>query len=309
MPLAVAARGGVCYILAVATSVSSGESILSWLQVVALGLLQGLTEFIPVSSTGHLALFPALIGQESPSLFFDVAVHLGTLVAAIVFYAKDVGRALKGLGRMVKGLLSGEGRRVFREDQWARLAGLLAIAILPTVAIALALDDFTESMVTMPMLAASCMLITGTMLIVTDRIERRREAGVGSQQSDSTLGQAAGIGIGQGIAILPGISRSGACIITGILLGLEREFAVRFAFLLMIPTVLGAACYQAIDVVREGIDPAALTDALAAAVAMISGLAAIWITVKVVQRRWLWVFGVYCLVIGIFSLVFLSVRG
>lgn len=276
----------------------------------ALGLLQGLTEFIPVSSTGHLVLVPVLLGEQSPTLFFDVAVHLGTLVAALVFYAKDVGRVLKGLGRMVGGIASGKGRQIFREDPWARLGVLLAVAIAPTVAIALALDDFTERMVAMPVLAAGCMLITGTMLIVTDRLERRRAAGIGTGPGDSRVGQAIAIGIGQGIAILPGISRSGACIIMGVLLGLEREFAVRFAFLLMIPTVLGAACYEGIDAVREGIDPAALNQALvAAAVALASGLAAIWITVRVVQRRWLWVFGAYCLLLGALSLVYLSTQG
>lgn len=276
----------------------------------ALGLLQGLTEFIPVSSTGHLVLFPALWGQASPPLFFDVAVHLGTLVSALVFYAKDVGKVLGGVGRMLRGVASGEGRRLFREDPWARLATLLAVGSLPTVAIAVALRSVKDQLVQMPVIAASCLLLTGTMLIVTDRLERKREAGDGTEEADTRSGQAIGIGIGQGIAILPGISRSGSCIIAGILLGLERGFAVKFAFLLMIPAVFGAACYEGLEAAQEGMDPALLSQSLVgAAVALFSGLAAIWITVKAVQRRGLWIFGIYCLLLGLFGLGLLWSRG
>lgn len=306
----VAAQWGLCYIGAALIPGYSGGFRLSWLQVIALGVLQGLTEFIPVSSTGHLVLVPVFWGEFSPPLFFDVAVHLGTLAAAVAFYARDVGKLLAGLGRMAKGIASKQGRRVFTEDPWARLVSLLVLGMLPTVAIALGLGEFTEHMVTMPILAAGGLLVTGVMLIVTDQLERRRASGEGSGQEDIGPGQAVGIGIGQGVAVLPGISRSGACIVAGILLGLEREFAVKFAFLLMIPTVLGAACYEGIDAVQEGIDPTLLIQSLvAAATAMVTGLGAIWFTLKVVQRRWLWAFGVYCLLLGTFGLVVLSGQG
>jgi undecaprenyl-diphosphatase len=184
------------------------------------------------------------------------------------------------------------------------------VGSLPTVAIAVALRSVKDQLVQMPVIAASCLLLTGTMLIVTDRLERKREAGDGTEEADTRSGQAIGIGIGQGIAILPGISRSGSCTIAGILLGLERGFAVKFAFLLMIPAVFGAACYEGLEAAQEGMDPALLSQSLVgAAVALFSGLAAIWITVKAVQRRGLWIFGIYCLLLGLFGLGLLWSRG
>lgn len=272
-----------------------------------LGIVQGLTEFLPISSTGHLALMPALTnlaGGESPPLVFDVAVHLGTLLAAVVYFRNDVLQALRGAGRLIAALAKRRARDLLASDQWARLVALLAVAMVPTVIIGYAMKDVVEGLVKSPAFAAACLLVTGAMLFVADQWERRRPPDGGAKLDRARPQQAAVVGIAQGVAILPGISRSGACMIGGILAGLEREFAVKFAFLLMIPAVVGAALLELSH--PEGpVGDAALATACAvgAIAAAITGVCAIWLTLRVVRRRLLWVFGVYCIAVGIVGLL------
>jgi undecaprenyl-diphosphatase len=281
---------------------------LTGIEATLLGILQGLTEFLPVSSTGHLSLVPVLFGTSSPTLAFDVALHLGTLVSTLVYFRTDVWRVLAGAGRMCRAVVRWECAKVFADDQWARLASLIAIAMLPTVVVGLALRNATENVAeTRPDVVAGLLLATGVLLLVVDRAERRGGDTAGARNTRGGVLQAAVVGTAQGIAALPGISRSGSCIAAGILAGLEREFAVRFAFLLMIPAVVAAVLLKAHDLGGSGGDLS--TCALGVVAAALSGLAAIWLTIRCVRSRRLWVFGLYCIGFGILSLAVLAARG
>jgi len=270
---------------------------LTWYESVLLGALQGLTEFLPVSSSGHLVLFPTLFGGEPPPLAFDIAVHLGTVLAALAYYRADVGRVLGGLGRTIVALVQRRARELLRQDDYARLGVLIAAGTLPTAAIAFAVRDFAERLVDIPSLAALGLLVTGIMLFVADRQERRRAAGGGV--GGAHAGHAAIVGVAQGIAITPGISRSGSCIIAGLLCGFDRELAVQFAFLLMIPVVLGAGVLEARDLAGGGPEGLLLPCALGALVAAATGFAAIALTVRAARNRKLWAFGAYCVVLSL----------
>ncbi len=260
-----------------------------------------------MSSSGHLVLFPTLFGSEPPPLEFDVAVHIGTLVAAIVYYRADVGRVLAGLGRTIGALFERRARDLLRQDEYARLGALIVAGTLPTVVIAFAVRDFAERLVDIPSLAALGLLVTGIMLFVADRQERKRAAGV-------DVGGARGVhavvvGVAQGIAITPGVSRSGSCIIAGTLCGFDREFAVRFAFLLMIPIVFGAGVLKARDL-AGGADQMLLPCALGAVAAAVVGFAAIALTVRAARKRRLWAFSAYCVTLSFvgFSLLWRAGR-
>lgn len=283
---------------------------LSWVEALLLGVVQGLTEFIPVSSDGHLALVPVLFGSVSPTLTFNVALHGGTLLAAIVYYAKDVASALGGLGRFLRGLFTGRARAVAREDEGARLGLLVLVTTVPTAAIAVATRDYIEHWEQIPAMAAICLVVTGLGLLFADRWERRRgEEGITDARSTSWA-RALLMGTAQSAGLLPGISRSGSCIVAGVLLGLERQFTVRFGFLMMIPAVLGATVFELKDVLEPGQGQLDVGPALLGAVASaVTGFLAIAFTLRVVRARRLWVFGVYCVALGIFGTLMLWQTG
>ena len=275
-----------------------------WLAIV-LGALQGLTEFLPVSSSGHLVVFGDLLIGNPPPRSYDVAVHVGTLAAVIVYYRQDIGPLLRGLGRLAVSLSGAKAlRRVFGEDDWARLAALLVIGCLPTAVIGVALDALFEGLFASALLAAVALFVTAAVLVATDLRLRHREgaAEVGGTGAPHALL----IGIAQGVAIVPGISRSGAVLCAGVWCGLSREFALRFGFLLSIPAILGAAAYEILGglqdglAVEAGVGPAA--HFAGAIVAAGFGYLAIAWLLRATRRGRLWMFGVYCVLAGIVGL-------
>ncbi|MFA5786693.1 MAG: undecaprenyl-diphosphate phosphatase [Actinomycetota bacterium] len=199
-----------------------------------LGLTQGLTEFIPVSSSGHLVLVPYLLGfadpWNQPTVAFDATLHLATLLALLVFFRADLNELLRSL---VRG-----------PNEQRRLAGLLALASIPAALAGLLLADFFEKMFKRPLPVALLLLGTAAILLTGDWIAGRRRTPAREDVEDTTLAQAVAIGMAQAMAILPGISRSGSTISTGIATGLSREAAARFSFLLAIPAIGGAAAVQ-----------------------------------------------------------------
>ncbi len=200
-------------------------------QVIFLAIVQGLTEFFPISSSGHLVFFQSLFRAEKPQLFFDVMLHLGTLLAVIVFFRADLKMILQGIGGVFQGKeKAGNGIKLLL---W------ILLATIPTGLMGVFLHDWFESFFFKPKLVGVMLLLTGGGLWLT---RFTKKEGRGLEQMgwlDSLL-----IGISQGIAILPGISRSGATISTGIFLGLDRELSGRFSFLLSIPAILGATLLE-----------------------------------------------------------------
>ena len=258
-------------------------------QGVALGIVQGLTEFLPISSSGHLVVTKELFNLSSPGVLVEVALHVATLIA-VVFVYRD------RLWRLLSGAISG-GR-----DEWYYLM-LLAIGTLPAAFVGFFLADWIESVFDSLMVVGIDFLVTGAILWST----RRAPVGdVGERPSTRTAGA---IGLAQAVAVLPGISRSGSTIATAMWLGLDPVRAAEYSFLLSIPVVLGAAALQlpnlAADVTAVGAIPllAGFVTSLAA------GIFAIRLLVALLKRGRFHRFAPYCLTIGIATIAWAVTRG
>jgi undecaprenyl-diphosphatase len=193
------------------------------IQSIVLGLVQGLGEFLPISSSAHLVLVPWLLGWQDPGLTFDIALHLGTLVAVLLYFWKDWVRLI------TRGLTDARSTD-------GRLFWYLVLASVPGAAIGFLLEKKAETTFRDPALIALMLILMGIVLFLADRNVRHR-AGL----KDLTLGSSFLIGLSQALAIIPGVSRSGITMSTGLILGLTREGAARFSFLLSTPIIFGAA--------------------------------------------------------------------
>lgn len=197
-----------------------------YLSAMLLGIVQGLTEFLPVSSSGHLVLFQQWLPVAGDPIAFDLALHLGTLIPVLMVYRHDL------LG-VVRDATVGEGP--FFQRPGVRLLLLLVAATIPTAAIGLTFEDVFETLFKNPTAVGIAFAVTGSVLWATGRIAQ------GDTQADQlSVGRAVTIGLAQGLAITPGISRSGSTIAAGLFLGMDREAAARFSFLLSIPAIAGA---------------------------------------------------------------------
>lgn len=261
------------------------------LQAILLGLVQGATEFIPVSSSGHLVLVPWLLGWPEPGLVFDTVVHWGTLVAVLAFFWRDW---LALITAWVQGLV----RWDWREPQ-ARLMWLLIVGTIPAALIGLLLEDFFESLFSAPVWVSVFMLVTAALLALSERLgSRTREMG------DLRWTDSLAIGLGQAAAIAPGISRSGATIAAAVFRGLERPAAARFSFLLSTPIILGAGLFQLVDLASAP-DALAQVPVLVAGflAAALSGYVCIWALLRYLERGRLYPFAVYCAYVGVCCLI------
>ncbi len=258
------------------------------LPVALLGLLQGLTEFLPVSSSGHLVVAQyAIPGFSQPGGLLDAVLHLGTLAAVCVYFRRD-------LSLLAVACVSPHhpGAAASRRLLWLLIAGSL-----PTMAVGLSFREQFEALFSDPHSAGLALLVTGGLLFATDRVQPRGRTGI-------RLGDAALIGLAQGLAIIPGLSRSGTTIATGVFLGLERGPLVRYSFLLSIPAVGGAFVLQLAshwEAVVNGLD--LVSYALGALVAAGVGYASIPLLVGLTRDRSLSPFAYYCWALGGVALV------
>lgn len=256
-----------------------------------LGALQGLTEFLPVSSSGHLVLFQQFLDIGDDHVLFDLVLHVGTLLPVLWFYRGDVATLLvdpvKGDGPFL-------GRRGVRT--WA----LLITASLPTAAIGLAFEDTFEALFARPAALTITFAVTGCLLFLSGRFER-------AEKVPLTLPLAFVLGIAQGLAITPGISRSGSTIATGLLLGLEREEAARFSFLMSVPAILGATLLRARDAADATLHTSQLLVGFLAAV--VTGYLALVLLVKLVRTGSFPRFAWYCWSAAVVAGIITFVRG
>lgn len=258
------------------------------LQALALGVVQGLTEFLPVSSDGHLAVTYRLFGGN-PDLTFEIFLHLATLIAMVVYFRSDILALMRSLGPAGKG--TPERRIVWLIALGTGVSGLLALAMKKVVVSA------NTSLIAI----GAGFLVTATALAAAEVLSRR----VGSREP-AQLGPArtVGIAVAQALATLPGVSRSGMTIATGMLSGLTRESAARFSFLLGIPIIAVANLVEARDVVTGAAPmPGILPSAVGFVAAGIAGYLAIAGLLSVLKRRTLWVFSVYTAVVGVAVIV------
>jgi len=231
--------------------------MIEWYQALILAIVQGLTEFLPISSSAHLAMSPILLGWPDQGLAFDVAVHLGTLSAVLFYYRQD----LKQMATSWFRSLAGGG---FNDD--SKLVWYLAVATVPVAVVGLLASEFIETELRNLTAIATTTLVFGLLLGLADRRARTRSAPVSLSLLVAVL-----IGLAQAIAPIPGVSRSGVTITAALLLGMDRQSAARFSFLLSIPVITGAGCIMAVDLylASEAVDWLQLAGA-----ALVSGITA-----------------------------------
>lgn len=259
-----------------------------------LGVVQGATEFLPVSSSGHLVLVPAAFGWTSPSLLFDTTVHMATLFAVVAVFRHDLWGLLRSWWH---GLCTG---RLFHTTE-SRLAWWVILGTVPGVLVGLFLETTIESFFKSPRMAGIFLLVTAVLLVLAEVIGRRKRVLTDISWLDSIL-----IGIGQAAAIAPGISRSGATISVGMFCGLTREAAARFSFILSVPIIAGAWIVQLLKLIGQGglmgEVPLLIVGFVAAAVC---GYAAIRVLMAYLRKRPLYPFAVYCVIAGTLAITLL----
>jgi len=242
--------------------------VTEWVQAVVLGVLQGLTEFLPISSSAHLRIAPELMGWDDPGAAFTAVVQIGTETAVILFFARDIGRIVTAWARS---LLA---RRADRTGDWnpqdARMGWYVIAGSLPIVVVGVAFKDVIEGDVRSLWVIGTTLVVLGVILGVADRV------GAKNRPLESlTLPHAVAFGAAQALAVIPGVSRSGATISMGLFLGYERAACARFAFLLAIPAVLGAGLFEWPAALAEGSEYGLGPLLLATAVAFAVGYAVI----------------------------------
>jgi len=260
----------------------------TYAQAAVLGLIQGLTEFLPVSSSGHLVLAQSLYGWKEADITFDIAVHLATLVAIVAYYRRDVCVILKG------GLTG-------QTEPWAGLSprtwcGLLILGTLPAVVLSLGFKSEIEAQFADPVLNGWQLILSAALLFSTVPLRTFRNT--------LTWGRAFWIGVAQAISILPGISRSGATIATAMHLGISREQAARYSFLLSMPAIFGAFVLQVVYIARspEPFAPQWGPLLLGFLTSLVSGYFAVAWFVRFLVRGHFAVFGWWCLLLGAWSI-------
>lgn len=217
---------------------------MTWLQALILGLVQGIAEFLPISSSGHLAIFKHLLGLpdvEQENMFFDVLLHFGTLVAVFIVYRKDISAMIQEFLDMLHLRRAPRGTR---PNVLTRRMILMIIAATLPLFLILPFKDFLESLGGSLMSVAGALILTGAILFASDRMSHGDKGIKGVTLLDSIL-----VGLGQALAVIPGLSRSGTTISVGLARGLDRNFAVKFSFLMSIPAVLGATILELFDAI------------------------------------------------------------
>ena len=275
------------------------------LNALILGIIQGVAEFLPISSSGHLSIAQNLLGlgvEGTDDVFFDVLLHLGTLAAVFAAYWTDIREMVLEFFRMISDVAGGRSPQKIPPAR--RLIVLIVVGTLPLFLI-LPIKDLVEGLYSNTYFVGGALLVTGALLFVCDRVRRGRK-----NEKTATVLDAALVGVGQAIATCPGISRSGTTICVGCFRGLERRFAVRFAFLLSIPAVLGANLLQIKDVAEAGgIDVKLLPVYIAGvAAAAVSGYLSICLVRMVASKGKFGAFAYYCWAAGAVTIALSVVR-
>jgi undecaprenyl-diphosphatase len=266
-------------------------------QTIFLGIIQGLTEFLPISSSGHLVIFQHLIGLKNPELLLDISLHVGTLLAVLIFFWADIKLiTLESIG-FCENLFEKDKKSSSKIQQFphAMLIAWIIIGTIPTTLIGISFSSFFQKMFGSPFLVGFMLIVTGAILgasrLIPDHFTKKSHVG---------LMLSIAVGIAQGAAIIPGISRSGATIVCGLLCGLNRELAGRFSFLLSIPAIIGAAIFK-FDITRIT-EIGFIPFFIGIFVSFLVGLVALKITMNMVRKGNLFYFAPYCLLAGIVAI-------
>lgn len=272
---------------------------MSLLQSIIMGIIQGLTEFLPVSSSGHLVLFGNILGVETNTgVLFEIMLHIGTIISIVVVFYRDVLGMITGFFGMVADTAKGRGLGLEKSPhRWITL--MVIAASVPTAIMGLLFDDYIEKAFASVRIVSIMLIVTGIFLYIANNIKSGPKG-----QRDMKISDALVVGIFQGFAITPGISRSGSTIFAGLNRGFSRELATRFSFIMSIPAIVGAAVLEFWKYYGE----TALNENMAVvfagmATAAIAGTIAIKFLVELIKKRKLSYFAYYCWLVGGVSLI------
>ena len=273
---------------------------MSILDAIILGLVQGVAEFLPISSSGHLAILHNLFNMSdlgSNHMFFDVLLHFGTLIAICFMYWGDIKAMFTQTADMLSGrTVDSDGRR--RRFPEARLFMLIIVATLPLVLI-LPVHKYVEALSNSTVYVGIALVLTGCMLLVADKMAKGTKTEKNMLFTDALI-----IGLCQCVATLPGLSRSGTTITAGIATGHDRSYAVKFSLLMSIPAVLGATLLELIDVFKTDIDPSLIPAYLFGMIAdMIYGVLSIGLLRMIARKTRFGGFSYYCWVVGVLTII------
>ncbi len=275
------------------------------IQSIILGLVQGATEFIPVSSSGHLVLVPWLLGWEPPGLTFTVIVHIGTVTGILIFFYKDWLNMISSLLRWIGGLFNPEKHVSIDEDENLRLLALILLGTIPAAIVGGLFQSFFEEVFEVPLVTALLLLVTAALLFSSERIGKQLRRIPEMTWKDGLI-----IGLMQVLAIFPGVSRSGATIAAGRFRNIRREDAARFSFLLSTPLIIGTGIVLIIELAASGIESAAAGPLVAG---FITALASTYFVIKwllnYLRTRSTNLFAIYCIAASLISLAVYFIRG
>ena len=263
------------------------------IQGIIIGIVQGLTEFLPVSSSAHLVFIQKLLGVES-SLAFDTFLHLGTLIAVMWFFRWDIYKMLKSWWLSLGDIMQGRFREGFYSDPYKRLAWYVILATVPVGIVGVLFEDSVDALFSGALyVPAFFLFVTGTILYLSQRMTS------GNINYDNiSKKEALFMGLGQACAILPGLSRSGTTIAAGLTIGLDKEFAAKFSFILSIPAILGAFILQLKDI-GSALNVNFLPVFIGFLASIIAGYLAIKWMLDLIQNRSLDIFSYYCWLVGL----------
>ncbi len=279
---------------------------MSFIQSILMGIVQGLSEFLPVSSSAHLVFTSnfykvfkgiEIVQQSNEEVFFDIMLHLGTLIAVLIFFRKDVFEIAKSLFFACKS-------KDFT-DHKAKLGLYIIIGTIITIVLALPINDVAEHLVYHPALVGGLLILTGGVLFFSEFLSKRRE----EKHDKLDLKKSIWIGLAQGLAVLPGFSRSGWTIATGLFTGLNRETAAKYSFLLSIPIILGASMvYPLVKIdIAEALSYNWEYIIIGTIVSAVVGYLCIKYFMKFISKFSLNIFGWYCIIMGVFTMIFFNI--
>lgn len=274
---------------------------MSYVMSIFMGFVQGIAEFLPISSSGHLALVQYFFGVEDVEqshMFFSVLLHLGTFISVCIVYWRDIWEMIVEFFAGIAALFSRGGSRQVPPPPARRLVFMIIIATLPLVLI-VPINKVIGQMSSNATFVGFALLVTGCLLFFSDRLSRGRKTAKNATFLDALI-----VGLGQCVAVVPGLSRSGTTISVGLMRGFNRSFAVRFSFLLSLPAILGANILEIKDAVEAGIDTALLpVYFVGVLVAMVSGYFAIRLVKLLSDKGKFGKFAYYCWAVGLVSII------
>jgi undecaprenyl-diphosphatase len=262
----------------------------SWFEAILLGIVQGLTEFLPISSTAHVRIVPALLGQPDPGAAFSAVIQLGTMAAVLIYFRSDI-------ARITVAFLKGLRHRELRRTPDSLMGWYVIVGTVPVVIFGFAFRHQISGGARSLLLISTVLVIGGILMLAVDRVAVLQRGTDSVTWRDGII-----IGFCQALALVPGVSRSGATIVGGLVLGFNREAAARFSFLLSIPAVVLSGLFELKDVGDGSNNAPILATAIATVFAFIVGYAAIAFLLRYLARHTLTIFGVYRVVVGLIIL-------